>query len=89
LYLFLRRNDDHDDQRQDGKEQAENSPPSGLRPFIAAMTPHTTAAMMLPIATNMPLTPLRMNPAASGVSPKIRPAGHQAGGGLYPPADWN
>ena len=40
--------------------------PSGFRPFVAAMIPHTTAAMMLPIATNMPLMPRRMNPAASG-----------------------
>src|ERR1700739_1573754 len=40
--------------------------PRGLRPFIAAMTPHTMAAMMLPIATNMPLMPRRINPAASG-----------------------
>ncbi|MCW2691004.1 MAG: hypothetical protein JWR37_5894 [Mycobacterium sp.] len=34
--------------------------PNGLRPFIAATSPHTMAATMLPIATTMPLIPLRM-----------------------------
>jgi len=37
-----------------------------LRPFVPAMTAHTTAAMMLPIATKTPLMPRRINPAASG-----------------------
>jgi hypothetical protein len=36
--------------------------PSGLRPFVAAMTAHTMAAIMLPIATNMPLSPRRIVP---------------------------
>jgi hypothetical protein len=40
--------------------------PSGLRPFIAAMIPQMMAAMTLPIATKIPLMPLRINPAASG-----------------------
>src|ERR1700731_306742 len=47
-----------------------NSPrmpqPRALRPFMPAITAHTMAAMMLPIATKMPLIPLRMMPAASG-----------------------
>ena len=38
--------------------------PMGLRPLIPATTAHTIAAMMLPIATKMPLMPRRMNPAA-------------------------
>jgi hypothetical protein len=38
--------------------------PRGLRPFIAAITPQMIAAMMLPIATKMPLMPRRMKPAA-------------------------
>src|SRR6185437_14121193 len=50
-----------------------NSPriphPSGLRPFIMAMTPQTIAAMMLPIATKIPLMPRRMKPAATGSEP--------------------
>ena len=47
-----------------------NSPrmpqPNGLRPFIAAITAQTIAAIMLPMATKMPLTPRRIKPAASG-----------------------
>src|SRR6476620_4489694 len=46
-----------------------NSPriphPTGVRPFMAATTPQMMAAMMLPIATKMPLMPRRMRPAAS------------------------
>jgi hypothetical protein len=34
--------------------------PNGLRPFTPAMTAHTIAAMMLPIATNIPLIPNRL-----------------------------
>jgi hypothetical protein len=40
--------------------------PNGLRPFIAAMAAQMIAAMMLPIATKMPLMPRRIKPAASG-----------------------
>ena len=40
-----------------------NSPriphPIGFRPFMAATTPQMMAAMMLPIATKMPLMPRR------------------------------
>src|SRR6476646_5130536 len=39
---------------------------NALRPLVPAMTAHTIAAMMLPIATKMPLIPRKMNPAASG-----------------------
>jgi hypothetical protein len=38
--------------------------PNGLRPFMPAITAHTIAAMMLPIATNPPLIPFRMKSAA-------------------------
>ena len=41
--------------------------PNGLRPFIPAITAHTIAAMILPIATNTPLIPFRIKPAASGL----------------------
>jgi hypothetical protein len=40
--------------------------PSGLRPFVKAMRPQTTAAITLPTATKIPLIPRRMNPAATG-----------------------
>jgi hypothetical protein len=39
--------------------------PNRLRPFTPAITAHTIAAMMLPIATNTPLIPFRMKPAAA------------------------
>lgn len=39
---------------------------NALRPLVPAITAHTIAAMMLPIATKMPLIPRKMNPAASG-----------------------
>jgi hypothetical protein len=40
--------------------------PRGLRPFIAAMIPQMMAAITPPIATNIPLMPLRIKLAASG-----------------------
>jgi hypothetical protein len=47
-----------------------NSPrmpqPNGLRPFIAATAAQMIAAIILPIATKMPLMPRRIKPAASG-----------------------
>lgn len=47
-----------------------NSPriphPSGLRPFIIAITPQIIAAIMLPMATKIPLMPRRIKPAAIG-----------------------
>jgi hypothetical protein len=42
--------------------------PNGLRPFTPAITAHTIAAIMLPIATNIPLIPFKINPAATGLS---------------------
>lgn len=47
-----------------------NSPsipqPKGLRPLVAAMIAQTKAAMILPMATNIPLIPRRIIPAAIG-----------------------
>src|SRR6185437_5962875 len=38
------------------------------RPFMPAISAHTMAAITLPIATKMPLIPLKMKPAACGLS---------------------
>jgi hypothetical protein len=47
-----------------------NSPripqPKGLRPLVAAMMAQMKAAMTLPMATNIPLIPRRISPAATG-----------------------
>jgi hypothetical protein len=40
--------------------------PNGLRPFTPAMTAHTIAAMMLPIATNIPY-PFQDEPGRLGI----------------------
>ena len=50
--------------------------PNGLRPFTPAITAHTIAAMMLPIATSTPLIPLRMNPAERPVPDCASVAAH-------------
>jgi hypothetical protein len=42
--------------------------PSGFLPLVEAMIPQMTAAITLPMATKIPLIPLRINPAASGYS---------------------
>jgi hypothetical protein len=65
-YLLLRRNDDHDDQRQNGKEQAEDPPAERVAALHRGDNRAHDGGDDASIATKMPFMPLRMNPAASG-----------------------
>src|SRR6476660_6470062 len=57
---FLAGNDDDDDQRQDAEEQPQDSPSDRVSPLHGGHHAADVAAMMLPIATKMPLMPRRM-----------------------------